>query len=91
MPVATKVYNEERTGLDVSRAEQIDYNVWFADEVHAAGMSVGLKNTVELVPVLVEDFEFAINEECHEWNECEVRFFAKGRLSSPTDSLRTQL
>lgn len=59
-------------GVDVSEADQIDYNAWFAGEVHAAGMSVGLKNTVELVPILVNDFDFAINEECHEWEECDV-------------------
>lgn len=62
------------TGLDVSEADQIDYNTWFADEVHQAGMFVGLKNTVELVPVLVNKFDFALNEECHTWNECGVSF-----------------
>lgn len=61
-------------GVDVSEADQIDYNTWFADVVHAAGMSVGLKNTVELVPILVNKFDFALNEECHEWNECAVSF-----------------
>lgn len=164
------------TGVSVSEAEQIEYNSWFADTVHAYGMGVGksclrkrldvpvldgclfwflvflctvldfractcvlymshsptlvyttcshtasmparpssarvkpfgpetgrcllgvsqtlplsplsspppgLKNAVELVPILVNKFDFALNEECHEWNECVVyedTFLAEGK------------
>ncbi|CAN0161743.1 unnamed protein product [Scytosiphon promiscuus] len=66
------VYSESGTGVDVTEAQQIEYNTWFADEVHANGMYVGLKNTVELAPILSPKFDYALNEECHEWNECEV-------------------
>ncbi|CAB1105247.1 unnamed protein product [Ectocarpus sp. CCAP 1310/34] len=77
------VYTEgSSTGVSVSEAEQIEYNSWFADIVHAYGMGVGLKNAVELVPILVNKFDFALNEECHEWNECNVyedTFLAEGK------------
>ncbi|CAM9544998.1 unnamed protein product [Laminaria digitata] len=67
------VYSEGgKVGVKVSEAEQIEYNRWFAKEVHAHGMAVGLKNAVDLVPILVGDFDFALNEECHEWDECRV-------------------
>lgn len=66
------VYSEPGTGVEVSEAEQIEYNGWFADLVHSHSMGVGLKNAVELVPTLEPKFDFALNEECHEWDECGV-------------------
>ncbi|CAN0235229.1 unnamed protein product, partial [Scytosiphon promiscuus] len=75
-------YAVEGTGVSVSEVEQIEYNAWFAEEVHAHGMSVGLKNAVGLVSILVDAFDFALNEECHEWNECGVyedTFLAEGK------------
>lgn len=41
-------------------------------QVHANCMKVGLKNAIELVPMLVDTFDFAVNEECNDWNECGV-------------------
>lgn len=35
-------------------------------------MKVGMKNAIELLGDLHEYFDFAINEECHQWNECGV-------------------
>lgn len=66
------VYSEPGTGVKVSEAEQIEYNTWFAELVHSHGMGVGLKNAVELLPALVDYFDFALNEECWQWKECEV-------------------
>lgn len=43
-----------------------------ASQVRAAGMRVGLKNAVELIPTVVNYFDFAINESCNEYNECDV-------------------
>lgn len=35
-------------------------------------MRCAMKNAVELVPVIGSMYDFAINEECHEWDECGV-------------------
>lgn len=35
-------------------------------------MKVGLKNGVDLVPKLAGFFDFAVNEECNAYNECDV-------------------
>lgn len=61
------------TGVDVSVEQQIEYNTWFAGEVHAAGMSVGLKNAVEMVKDVADFFDFALNESCHVYEMCSVR------------------
>lgn len=68
----SQTYTENNKGVDVSEADQIEYNSWFADLCHFHGLAVGLKNAIELAPVLVNKFDFAINEECFKWNECDV-------------------
>ncbi|CAM9605849.1 unnamed protein product [Laminaria digitata] len=35
-------------------------------------MKVALKNAVELAVDLADYFDFAVNEECNQWNECGV-------------------
>jgi hypothetical protein len=59
------------TGFPITAAHQLAFNRWVADIAHARGMSVGLKNDVEQVPQLVGSFEFAVNEECAEFDECD--------------------
>ena len=59
------------TGFDLTYADQLAYNRWLADEAHARGLAIGLKNDVDQVDDLVDDFDFAVNEECFEWDECE--------------------
>lgn len=35
-------------------------------------MLVGMKNAIELLGDLSSYYDFAINEECWQWDECEV-------------------
>ncbi|CAM9845596.1 unnamed protein product [Sphacelaria rigidula] len=42
-------------------------------------MKVGLKNCIELAPILTEYFDFAVNESCFDWDECEDTFISKGK------------
>lgn len=41
-------------------------------QVHEHGMKVGMKNAVELMDATSDLYDFAINEECHEHDECGV-------------------
>lgn len=60
------------TGFPLTEADQLDYNRFLATEAHARGLSVGLKNALDLVPQLVGDFDWALNEECLSYNECSA-------------------
>ena len=71
LPVKQKTYTEEDTGVSISKDEQIDYNLWFAKLVQEKGMSVGLKDASELVLLCFEDFDFAVNFSCFEFEECD--------------------
>jgi hypothetical protein len=59
------------TGFPLSAADQLAYNRWIAKTVHSLGMSVALKNDLEQVDDLVSNFDFAINEQCFEFDECD--------------------
>ena len=60
------------TGFDLSADDQLDYNRWLATQAHDRGLSVGLKNDVDQVEALVDDFDWALNEECVTYEECET-------------------
>ncbi|HEY7617397.1 MAG TPA: endo alpha-1,4 polygalactosaminidase, partial [Terriglobales bacterium] len=60
------------TGFPLSYADQIAYNKWIATTVHSLGMSVALKNDLEQVADLLPHFDFAINEQCFQFNECDA-------------------
>ena len=60
------------TGFDITVDEQLDYNRFLAASARARGLLIGLKNALDLIPDLVDDFDFAVNEQCHEYDECDV-------------------
>jgi endo-alpha-1,4-polygalactosaminidase (GH114 family) len=60
------------TGFALTGADQLDYNRFLAAEAHARGLSIGLKNDVEQVADLVDEFDWALNEECVTYDECET-------------------
>ncbi|CAF4336621.1 unnamed protein product [Rotaria socialis] len=59
-------------GFRVTYQDQIIYNTWLAREAHARDLSVGLKNDLDQVPDLVSHFDWAINEQCFVYNECDT-------------------
>ncbi len=60
------------TGFDLAGEDQLDYNRWLAEQAHGRGLSVGLKNDVDQVDDLVDAFDWALNEECVAYEECET-------------------
>ncbi len=61
---------ENDTGFPLTRSEQLRYNRWIAAQVHRRGMAVALKNDPKQVRQLVGDFDFAIVEQCFQYEEC---------------------
>ena len=60
------------TGFDLEASDQLYYNQFLANEAHKRGLSIGLKNDIDQVNELEPYFDFAINEQCHEYNECHI-------------------
>lgn len=63
--------NGGETELNLTAQDQLNYNRWIANLAHSRGLSVGLKNDVEQLADLVDDFDWALNEQCFQYNECE--------------------
>jgi hypothetical protein len=61
---------ENETGFAIDAAEQLRFNRWIARQVHARGMAVALKNDGSQVGQLVGSFDFAIVEQCFQYEEC---------------------
>jgi hypothetical protein len=61
-----------RTGFPLDADDQLRYNVWLANQAHRRGLSVALKNDLEQVEDLVAYFDFALNEECFTYDECDL-------------------
>jgi hypothetical protein len=62
-------------GLPLSASTQLDYNRFLAQEAKARGLAVGLKNDTDQLAALQPSFDFAVNEQCHEFDkgrECEL-------------------
>ncbi|PBP15514.1 hypothetical protein BUE80_DR013687 [Diplocarpon rosae] len=59
-------------GVGLTEADGMDYIKFLADKAHAVGLSIGLKNSAELVQSVVGMMQFHINEQCIEYEECDL-------------------
>lgn len=59
------------TGFPLSAEDQLTFNRRIAALAHERGMSVGLKNDLDQIEQLQPDFDFAVNEECMRYDECD--------------------
>jgi hypothetical protein len=62
---------QNRTGFPLTGADQRRYNVFLANEAHRLGLSVALKNDLGQIGALLRYFDYAVNEQCHRYHECE--------------------
>ncbi|TBR12249.1 MAG: hypothetical protein EPO62_00345 [Candidatus Nitrosotenuis sp.] len=60
------------TGFSITYQDQLNYNMWLADEAHRRGLAIGLKNDLAQVNDLVDHFDWASNEQCLSYHECDM-------------------
>jgi len=60
------------TGFPLTAEDQLAYNLFLATAAHARGLAIGLKNDLDQIETLVGNFDFALNEQCHQYNECDM-------------------
>lgn len=72
-PDNVDVYTQVNSGgFKITYQDQLVYNRWLANEAHARNLSIGLKNDLDQIKDLVSYFDFAVNEQCWEYNECDT-------------------
>ncbi len=70
-PDNVEAYNNN-PGFDgeLTAKTQLNYNRFLATEAHARGLKIGLKNDIKQLKALEPSFDFAVNEQCQQYNEC---------------------
>ncbi|MFE4974695.1 endo alpha-1,4 polygalactosaminidase [Kitasatospora sp. NPDC056651] len=69
-PDTIEAYNQN-SGFPLTPDDQIKYNRMLAQLAHERGLAIGLKNDLDQIPALLPDFDFAVNEECAQFDECD--------------------
>ncbi|PBP18790.1 hypothetical protein BUE80_DR010445 [Diplocarpon rosae] len=59
------------TGLDLTKAQAVDYLTFLAIEAHSRNMSIGLKNAGGIVNSTLPMMQWQVNEQCLQYDECE--------------------
>lgn len=79
-PDNIEVYTND-TGFPLTYEDQMRYAIWLADEAHARGLAIGLKNAPDQVNDLIDVFDFAITEDCfyYGWFEQMKPFIQRGK------------
>ena len=69
------------TGFGISYKDQLVYNIWLAEEAHARGLSIGMKNNEDQVEDLLPYFDWMIAESCFtgEWCQDLIPFVDAGK------------
>lgn len=72
---------QQDTGFPLSADDQIAYHRALADEAHKRGLAIGLKNNPEQLPEIGPLVDFAVNEQCVQYKECQdyADFLAGGK------------
>ncbi|MER7849402.1 endo alpha-1,4 polygalactosaminidase [Kitasatospora sp. NPDC096077] len=69
-PDTIEAYNQN-SGFPLTPDDQLAYNRMLAQLAHERGLAIGLKNDLDQIPALLPDFDFAVNEECSQFDECD--------------------
>ena len=60
-----------KTGFPLTYTDQLTFNIWLAEQAHARGLSIGLKNDSEQVHDLLPYYDWALTEDCFDQDWCE--------------------
>ncbi len=71
-PDNVTAFSNDSGFADITATDQLAYNKFIANAAHERGLSVGLKNDLDQIDALIAYYDFAVNEQCHEFDECQV-------------------
>ncbi|KAL4815390.1 glycoside hydrolase superfamily [Aspergillus spinulosporus] len=71
-PDNVDAYNNGQGGLGLTEDDSADFVNWLAAEAHARGLSIGLKNAGSIIPRVIANMQWSVNEQCAEYDECDV-------------------
>ena len=60
------------TGFALTAEDQLAWNKWLSLQAHERELSIALKNDGSQAAELQPFFDFALNEQCHQYDECDL-------------------
>ncbi|KAJ4329315.1 hypothetical protein N0V84_000210 [Fusarium piperis] len=63
---------QNKNGLDLTSNDAVSFVKFLADTASSFNMSTGLKNAGDIIPDVISDVHFSVNEQCVEFGECET-------------------
>jgi hypothetical protein len=60
------------TGFPLTANDQLAFDAGLAADAHARGLSVGLKNDLDQIGDLLGDVDWALDEQCFQYSECDL-------------------
>ena len=61
---------QNSSGFNLTAKDQLAYNKFIANEAHERNLSVALKNDLNQIVELEPYYDFSVNEQCHQYEEC---------------------
>ncbi|KAF1817327.1 hypothetical protein P152DRAFT_407863 [Eremomyces bilateralis CBS 781.70] len=65
-------YTYRRNGVSLRKADTVKYMRFLSTEAEKRGLSIGLKNALDIVEDVLPFTQFAVNEQCAEYKECDA-------------------
>ncbi|KIV88033.1 hypothetical protein PV10_09207 [Exophiala mesophila] len=59
-------------GLQLTEADSIDYMSFLSEEAHQRGLAIGLKDAGAIIPSVINQTEWSVNEQCLQYDECDT-------------------
>ncbi|KAF2691981.1 glycoside hydrolase family 114 protein [Lentithecium fluviatile CBS 122367] len=63
---------DNNDGFGKPASAHASYVKFLASEAASLDLAIGLKNALDLIPDVVDVVQFAVNEQCHEYSECDA-------------------
>jgi hypothetical protein len=64
--------HDHNTGFSITIGEMESFNLALVSAAHARGLAIGLKNDLGQLDAIASAYDFAVNEECFAFDECDV-------------------
>ncbi|KAL2843732.1 glycoside hydrolase superfamily [Aspergillus pseudoustus] len=71
-PDNVDAFDNSQGGLGLTEDDSIEFMNWLAGEAHSRGLAIGLKNALSIIDGVIDNMEWAVNEQCAEYGECDL-------------------
>ncbi|KAF2223889.1 glycoside hydrolase superfamily [Elsinoe ampelina] len=72
---------DNKNGLGLTKNDAVDYVLWLAREAHGRGLAVGLKNANDIIPRVIREMQWCVQEQCVQYGDEEeyLPFIRQGK------------